>query len=101
MRSEIKEKAQELYPISESAECYTAFLRGARYVFAVIWGDTICDYFNQWVGNKLVPIEAKEEFIEKATLWLDENLYSPKYEKGTWKESKSQFIDDFKKAMEE
>ena len=66
MNGKIKEKAQELYPISENAECYTAFLQGARYVFAVIWGDSICDYFNQWVGIKLVPIEAKEEFIEKA-----------------------------------
>lgn len=75
MRDEIKEKAQELYPISESAECYTAFIQGASV--------------------------AQQELIEKACEWLNENLYSPKYEKGTWKESKSQFIDDFKKILEE
>lgn len=75
MNDKIKEKAQELYPISENAECYTAFLQGASV--------------------------AQQELIEKATLWLDENLYNPKYEKGTWKESKSQFIDTFRKAMEE
>lgn len=75
MRDEIKEKAQELYPISENAGCYTAFLQGASV--------------------------AQQELIEKACEWLNENLYSPKYEKGTWKESKSQFIIDFRKAMEE
>lgn len=75
MRDEIKEKAQELYPISENAECYTAFLQGA--------------------------LVAQQELIYNACNWLDENLYNPKYEKDTWKESKSQFIDDFRKAMEE
>lgn len=75
MRAEIKEKAQELYPISENAGCYTAFLQGASV--------------------------AQQELIEKACEWLNENLYSPKYEKGTWKESKEQFINEFRKAMEE
>lgn len=75
MRAEIKEKAQELYPISESAECYTAFIQGASV--------------------------AQQELIEKACNWLNVNLYSPKYEKGTWKESKEQFINEFRKAMEE
>lgn len=75
MRAEIKEKAQELYPISESAECYTAFIQGASV--------------------------AQQELIEKACEWLNENLYSPKYEKGTWKESKEQLINDFSKAIEE
>lgn len=75
MNDKIKEKAQELYPISENAVCYTAFLQGASV--------------------------AQQELIEKATLWLNENLYSPKYEKGTWKESKEQLINEFRKAMEE
>ena len=75
MIDEIKEKAQELYPISENAECYTAFLQGASV--------------------------AQQELIEKACNWLNVNLYSPKYEKGTWKESKEQFINEFRKAMEE
>lgn len=75
MRAEIKEKAQELYPISENAGCYTAFLQGASV--------------------------AQQELIEKACNWLEDNLYSPKYEKGTWKESKEQFINEFRKAMEE
>lgn len=75
MRAEIKEKAQELYQISENAECYTAFLQGASV--------------------------AQQELIEKACEWLNENLYSPKYEKGTWKESKEQLINDFSKAIEE
>ena len=75
MRAEIKEKAQELYPISENAECYTAFLQGASV--------------------------AQQELIEKACNWLNVNLYSPKYEKGTWKESKEQLINDFSKAIEE
>ena len=57
-------------------------------------------------AQELYPISenasvAQQELIEKACNWLNENLYSPKYEKGTWKESKSQFIEDFRKAMEE
>ena len=75
MNDKITGKAQELYPISEKAECYTAFLQGASV--------------------------AQQELIEKACEWLDENLYNPKYEKGTWKESKEQFINEFRKAMEE
>lgn len=75
MNDKIKRKAQELYPISENAECYTAFLQGASV--------------------------AQQELIEKACEWLNVNLYSPKYEKGTWKESKEQFINEFRKAMEE
>ena len=27
----IKEKAQEIYPVEEKAECYTAFLEGAEH----------------------------------------------------------------------
>ena len=75
MSNKIKGKAQELYPISENAECYTAFLQGASV--------------------------AQQELIEKACNWLNVNLYSPKYEKGTWKESKEQLINDFSKAIEE
>ena len=75
MSNKIKGKAQELYPISENAECYTAFLQGASV--------------------------AQQELIEKACNWLNVNLYSPKYEKGTWKESKEQLINDFGKAIEE
>lgn len=44
---------------------------------------------------------ADKTMIEKACNWLNVNLYSPKYEKGTWKESKEQLINDFSKAIEE
>jgi hypothetical protein len=74
MNNKIKNRAQEVYPVTEKAECYTAFLQGASV--------------------------AQQELIYNACNWLEDNLYNPKYEIGTWKESKSQFIDDFRKAME-
>ena len=46
MNDKIKGKAQELYPISENAECYTAFLQGASV--------------------------AQQELIEKACEWLED-----------------------------
>jgi hypothetical protein len=75
MKEQIINKAQEIYPIADNAECYTAFLQGASMTH--------------------------KELIEKACNWLEDNLYNPKYEKDTWKESKEQFINDFRKAMEE
>lgn len=71
MSNEIKRKAQELYPISENAECYTAFLQGAS------------------------------ELIDKACDWIANNIHKPKYITCTWGQARDLFINDFKKAMEE
>lgn len=42
---------------------------------------------------------ADKTMIDKACQWLEENYYN--IYQGTWQEIKEQFIDDFKKAMEE
>ena len=72
MEEKIKNKAQEIYPVCEKPECFTAFLQGATL--------------------------GKKETIESAIKWLDEN-YLNAYE-GTWNQIKEQFLRDFKEAME-
>lgn len=42
---------------------------------------------------------AEREMIDKACEWLEENYYN--VYQGTWQEIREQFIEDFKKAMEE
>lgn len=42
---------------------------------------------------------ADKTMLEKACEWLEENYYN--VYQGTWQEIKEQFINDFKKAMEE
>ena len=42
--------------------------------------------------------EGADYAIEKACKWIEENLYNPKYQDGTWKETKELFISDFKKS---
>lgn len=42
---------------------------------------------------------ADKTMIDKACQWLEENYYN--VYQGTWQEIKEQFINDFKKAMEE
>lgn len=59
------------------------------------------NYEAQWVADaciKMVEWEHKT-MIEKACEWLEENYYN--VYQGTWQEIKEQFINDFKKAMEE
>ena len=73
MNEKIKSKAQELYPIESHANEHTALLQGAK------WAD--------------------KARVEKACQWLEENYYN--IYQGTWQEIKKQFINDFKKAMEE
>lgn len=70
MNDNIKEKAQALYPISENAECYTAFLQGA--------------------------LVAQQELIEKACEWISQSYTSGVLD---WKNCDS-IIEDFRKAME-
>lgn len=73
MDKRIKAKAQELYPIESRANEHTAFLQGAK------WAD--------------------KTRVKKACQWLEENYYN--VYQGTWQEIKEQFINDFRKAMEE
>lgn len=70
MNDNIKEKAQELYPISENAECYTAFLQGASV--------------------------AQQKLIEKACEWISQSYTSGVLD---WKNCDS-IIEDFRKTME-
>lgn len=73
MNNKIKNKAQEVYPVTEKAECYTAFLQGAN--------------------------SAKKEVIEYTIKWLENIDYDMVYwnfENGFLKE---RFIRDFKEAI--
>lgn len=73
MKEQIKNKAQEIYPISDNAECFTAFMQGANFT--------------------------KKEVIEFATKWFENIDYDMVYwnfENGFLKE---QFIRDFKEVI--
>ena len=74
-KEEIIKVAQGMFPSGTQYEVAKrqGFIRGAKY--------------------------ADKTLIEKACKWLDENCY--KVRKGTWQEIKEQFINDFRKAMEE
>lgn len=58
------------------------------------------DYYNGLIqGFKDGAKWADKTMLEKACEWLEENYYN--VYQGTWQEIKKQFINDFKKAMEE
>ena len=58
------------------------------------------DYYNGLIqGFKDGAKWADKTMLEKACEWLEENYYN--VYQGTWQEIKEQFINDFKKAMEE
>lgn len=58
------------------------------------------DYYNGLIqGFKDGAKWADKTMLEKACKWLEENYYN--VYQGTWQEIKEQFINDFKKAMEE
>lgn len=58
------------------------------------------DYYNGLIqGFKDGAKWADKTMLEKACEWVKENYYN--VYQGTWQEIKEQFINDFKKAMEE
>ena len=71
MNEKIKSKAQEMYPIESHANEHTAFLQGAK--------------------------GADKTMIDKACEWLKDHIDF----EHNYPNSKEEFINDFKKAMEE
>lgn len=72
----IKEKAQEIYPVEEKAECYTAFIEGGEY--GAIYGKggiTQVEKFAYYMYNKWNANEAKVVFGEN----LGSYIYNEKW----------------------
>ena len=81
MNDNIKEKAQKLYPISENAECYTAFLQGASVAQQELIEKT-CEYFQDVLYEVTTGVTHDPDVMSVESTTMED------------------FINNFRKAME-